>query len=154
MAKPPITEKECNQILSMPKRITSDISWTSKSNKSWSTCKLQVQNDANLNLDVYITVNNYELQRFSVVLLLNGVHRIRGLCHSSSHLNKCSNGKRWDCAMHKHSWSDSCPGGHAYTPIDITGSTLGEVFVQFCNECNIDFIGNFRPLVIQRQSRI
>jgi hypothetical protein len=154
MAKPPITEKECNQILLIPKNINNNVTWTSKVNKSWSTCKLPVQNNANLSLDVYITVNNYELRKFSVVLLLNGIHRIRALCYSSSHINKCSDGKRWDCELHKHTWLDSCPGGHAYTPIDITGSNLGEVFIQFCEECNIAFVGQFRPLVIQRRSRL
>ena len=154
MARFPVTGKECDQILSMPKTIRADVSWTSKSNKSWSTCRLQVENEANLNLEIRITVNNYELAKFSIVLLLNGIHRIRGLCYRGSHINKCSDGKRWTCQLHKHSWSDTCPGGHAYTPDDITGITLGEVFNLFCNECNVNFEGSFQPLVIQTQSRM
>lgn len=89
-----VTEKECDQILSLSKTIRADISWNTKSNKSWSTCKLPVENEANLNLEIRITVNNYELAKFSIVLLLNGIHRIKGLCHKGSHLNKCSDGKR------------------------------------------------------------
>jgi hypothetical protein len=149
MARFPITETECNQIIAMPKTITSDISWTSKPNKSWSACRLDVQTNARLNLEIRITVNNDDPSKFSIVLLLNALYRIKGLCFRGSHENKCTDKLRWNSQLHKHIWSDSCPGGHAYTPSDITGSTLQEVFNQFCNECNITFSGYFKPLPIQ-----
>ena len=154
MARFAVTEEECNRILSMPKTVDAKVSWVSKANKSWSACRLEVVNEANLNLEIRITVNNYQLEKFSIVLLLNGIHRIKGLCYAGSHINKCSDGKRWTCQLHKHSWSDICPGGHAYTPNDITGTTLGDVFDQFCNECNVTFTGDFRPLEFQTQSRM
>jgi len=149
MARFPITETECGQILSAPKTITADVSWTSKANKSWSACRLDVETDARLSLDIRITVNNDEPSKFSIVLLLNGLHRIRSLCYRGSHENKCTDKLRWNSQLHKHTWSDNCPGGHAYTPSDITGTTLQEVFEQFCKECNIRFLGHFKPLPIQ-----
>ncbi len=151
MAKFSITEKECSEILALRKRIKDDISWTQKPNKSWSTAKVTVENAVRMKLEIRITVNNEESSKFSVIFLLNGTYRIWGLDVGGSHNNKCTDNKRWDCQIHKHCWNDACPGGHAYTPVDITGTTLREIFEQFCNECNIEFEGYFNPLPIQKQ---
>ena len=151
MARFPVTERECNNILSLPKQITADIEWTKKANKSWASSKVPVESELKSKLDVILTVNIEEPSKFSITLLLNGMYRICGLDMKGSHYNKCSDKHRWDSGMHKHSWGDYCPGGHAYTPTDINGVNLGKVFTQFCNECNIAFLGNFNPLPIQKQ---
>ena len=142
MARFPITEIECEQILALPKQIKADILWTQKSKKSWGTSKIPVE---------ILTVNIEEPSKFSITLLLNGIHRIRGLDMNGSHINKCSDQKRWDGTTHKHCWKDICPGGHAYMPTDITSVGLKEVFMQFCKECNIAFLGHFNPLPVQPQ---
>ncbi len=151
MARFPITESECEQILALPKQIRADITWSQKPNKSWGTSKVPVESDLKSKLEVILTANIEEPSKFSITLLINGIHRIRGLDISGSHINKCSDQKRWDETTHKHCWKDTCPGGHAYTPIDITSVGLKEVFIQFCKECNIDFLGHFNPLPVQPQ---
>ncbi|MFC1592840.1 DUF6978 family protein [Candidatus Omnitrophota bacterium] len=151
MARLPITESECDKVLALPKQIAADIVWTQKSNKSWATSVLPVESDLKSKLEVILTVNVEEPSKFSFTLLLNGIHRLRGLDIKGSHHNKCSDQHRWDGQTHKHAWQDSCPGGHAYTPADITGTGIMEAFVQFCGECNIDFRGNFNPLPGQSQ---
>ncbi len=151
MARLPITESECNNILLLPKQITSDIVWTKKTNKSWASSKVSVESGLKSKLDVVLTVNVEEPSKFSITLLLSSMHRIRSLDMCGSHYNKCSDRQRWDSSMHKHCWNDYCPGGHAYTPTDINGVGLRDVFTQFCNECNIKFLGHFNPLPIQIQ---
>lgn len=151
MARFPISENECNRIIALSKRIRANISWVQKANKSWVTCKVPVEGDFKGQLELIMTVNVEEPSMFSITLLLNGVHRIRGLDMRGSHSNKCSDQKEWHGETHKHTWTDTCPGGHAYTPTEITGTTLQEVFMQFCNECNIDFRGRFGPAPVQPQ---
>jgi len=154
MARLPITEKRCVEIIDLPKYIREDVSWALKPNKSWSIAKVTVENNARLKLELILTINNEELSKFSFTLLLNGIHRIRGLDVGGSHTNKCSDNRRWNCETHKHSWNDACPGGgHAYSPADITGTKLGEIFTQFCDECNIQFEGEFNPAPIQKQMK-
>lgn len=149
MARLPITEAECTRILSLPKRITDDIVWSKKTNKSWASSKVPVDSELKGKLEIIITVNMDEPSKFSITLLLNSTHRICGLDMRGSHHNKCSDQSRWDGKMHKHSWRDDCPGGHAYTPSDINVKDIGDVFKQFCRECNISFKGNVNPLPIQ-----
>jgi hypothetical protein len=146
MARFPITESECSKVLATPKKITSDIVWIQKANKSWATSILPVESDLKSKLEVILTVNTEEPSKFSFTLLLNGIHRMQGLDVRGSHLNKCSDLQRWEGQMHKHAWQDSCPGGHAYTPHDIMGTSIKDTFTQFCVECNIDFRGTFNPL--------
>lgn len=151
MARFPITEIECDKVLAIPKQITANIVWTQKSNKSWARSVLPVESDLKSKLEVILTVNVEEPSKFSFTLLLNGIYRMRGLDIRGSHHNKCSDQQRWDGQIHKHSWQDSCPGGHAYTPADITGAGIKNTFAQFCKECNIDFQGYFNPLPGQSQ---
>ncbi|MCD6391623.1 MAG: hypothetical protein J7L92_06520 [Dehalococcoidia bacterium] len=151
MAKFPVTDGECAKILAASKVITADVVWTRKHNKSWATSVLPVENDLKYKLEVILTASIEEPSKFSFTLLLNGNYRIRGLDINGSHYNKCSGQQRWVGQTHKHTWQDSCPGGHAYTPIEIDGTGINETFVQFCRECNIDFRGNFKVLTGQSQ---
>jgi hypothetical protein len=151
MAILPITESDCDRVLAAPKQITASIKWDQKSNKSWARSVLPVESDLKSKLEVILTVNIEEPSKFSFTLLMSGIYRIRSLDIKGSHHNKCSDQKRWDGQMHKHSWKDSCPDGHAYTPTDITNTGLENSFIQFCKECNIDFRGNFNPLPGQPQ---
>ena len=151
MARFPITERECNSIIALPKAIRANITWIEKANKAWVTSKLPVECEFKGRLEVIITVNVEEPSIFSITLLLNGAYRIRGLDVRGSHYNKCSDHQRWHCQTHKHPWTESCPGGHAYTPTDITGTTIQEMFPQFCRECNVDFRGQFRPAPTQAE---
>lgn len=151
MPRFPITENECDDIIAQPKRVRANISWVHKPNKSWVTSKVSVEGDFKGQIQLITTVNVEEPLKFSFTLLLNGAHRIRGLDVSGSHLNKCSDQQYWYGQTHKHPWTDSCPGGHAYTPTEITGTNLQEVFMQFCEECNIDFRGHFSPAPTQAQ---
>ncbi len=151
MPRFPISESECNKIIALPKRIRENISWVKKDNKSWVTCKVPVEGDFKGQLELIMTVNVEEPSKFSFTLLLNGAHRIYGLDVGGSHSNKCSDQQKWHGETHKHPWTDVCPSGHAYTPTEITGTTLQEVFMQFCNECNMDFRGHFSPAPTQPQ---
>lgn len=149
MAKLPITENECNLILSLAKHVSEDVVWVKKANKTWASSKVSVESNFKGKLDIILTVNMDELSKFSITLLCNSTHRIRGLDMNGSHHNKCSDQSRWNSATHKHSWRDDCPGGHAYTPSDITKIDIGDVFLQFCKECNVTFNGKFNSLPIQ-----
>ena len=151
MARFPITERERDSIIAVPKYIRDNVTWIQKPNKSWATSKMAIEGNFKGQLYLIATVNTEEPSKYSLTLLLNGVHRLTGLDVRGSHHNKCSDQQHWYQQLHKHTWSDNCPGGHAYTPIDITGTTLQEVFTEFCKECNIDFRGRFNPVLTQAQ---
>jgi len=85
MARLPITETECSRILSLPKGITDDIVWSKKANKSWASSKVPVDSELRGKLEIIITVNMDEPSKFSITLLLNSTHRIRGLDMRGSH---------------------------------------------------------------------
>jgi|GEM_PF-2395938 len=146
-----ITETDCQQILGALKQIEANITWTQKASKAWVTCRVPivVPSDIKGRVELVMTVNMEEPSKFSFSLLLNNAHRITGLDVNGSHINKCSDGQRWDHQTHKHSWSDTCPGGHAYTPPDISGGSVEEVFRQFCTESKIAFTGAFLPAPLQ-----
>lgn len=151
MARFPVTERECGEIFQATKTARGTIRWTEKPNKVWISAKLPVECPLKGQLELVVNINQEEPTIFSISLLLNGV-RIRGLDIGKSHENKCSDGRRWYAAVHKHTWLDHCPGGgHAYDPIDITGTQIAEIFEQFCRECNIDFRGRFIHLPTQAE---
>lgn len=68
MARLPITETECSRILSLPKRITDDIMWSKKANKSWASSKVPVDSELRGRLEIIITVNMDEPSKFSITL--------------------------------------------------------------------------------------
>ena len=146
-----LSEADCKRILEAPKVIHADVAWIQKANKTWVTSKMRVemQEAIRASLELVITVNVEEPSKFSFALLLNNAHRISGLDVNGSHINKCTDGAKYTRQTHKHAWSDACPGGYAYTPKDITGGSVNEVFEQFCKESNIVFEGKFRGLPLQ-----
>jgi hypothetical protein len=141
-----ITQADCAKILAMPKEIDQSVRWSQKGNISWAETSLTVKCEWPGQLELKITVNTELPSKYSMTLLLNQAHRVKGLDVNGSHSNKCTDGKKWLCETHKHDWSESCPDGHAYSPDDITGETIEEVLKQFCLECNINFKGSFRPV--------
>lgn len=154
MPKFPITEAESEALISAQKQIISDVSWSQKSSKSWSTAKLPVEatkGSLQGQLELIITVNTELPSKFSMTLVLNGAHIIRRLDIGGSHSNSSSDRKRWHQQTHKHTWSDQHAISHAYTPQGITGSNLCDVFTQFCKECNIVFKGQFHDAAAQPQ---
>lgn len=137
-----LTEQFADSIVAEKKEITQDIAWIRRPNKSWVVCNLPVKNPRHLKLIMHLNVNCI-LEKFTCVLLY-GEHRVRALDVNGSHENKHHNREVWRAKTHKHKWTDVCHDRFAYTPEDITGTTLEEVFVQFCAECNISFQGKFK----------
>jgi len=140
-----VTKSDCDKILSLPKTINRDVRWSLKPNEAWAITTLPVKCQWPGNLELRITVNTELPSKYSMSILLNQV-RIKALDINGSHSNKCTDKKIWAGQTHKHDWSDVCPDGHAYTPIDITGVTIETVLNEFCKECNIVFKGTYLPV--------
>lgn len=150
MPRFPLREAEADSLVGLPKVIRDNIVWTQRPNKSWLESRVDVLGDFKGQLQLLTTVNAEIPSKFSITLLLNGDHAIRGLHLGSSHTNKCSDRRSWYYDTHKHVWSDVCPPhAHAYTPANITVTSLAEVFRQFCQECNIDFQGLFKDPIFK-----
>jgi hypothetical protein len=141
-----ITKADCDKIIALPKEIDQDIHWSIKENAAWAEATLPVKCEWPGSLELRITVNTDLPSKYSLTVLLNQVYRIKGLDVNGSHSNKCTDKKIWISQTHKHDWSEACPDGHAYTPADITGTTIETALNQFCKECNIIFRGTFRPV--------
>ena len=140
-----ITKSACTQVLALQKTIGHDVVWTTKQNEAWAEARLPIKAQWPGSLELVITVNTALPSKYSMSIMLNQV-RIKALDVNGSHSNKCTDKIIWAAQTHKHDWSDVCPDGHAYTPTDITGSTIADVLNQFCKECNIVFSGTFTPV--------
>jgi hypothetical protein len=142
-----ITKADCDRVLAISKDITHDLSWSVKPNRAWVEASLPIKSEFPGDLELRITVNTILPSKFSFSILLNQI-RIKSLDVNGSHSNKCTDQKIWAGETHKHDWSQVCPDGHAYTPTDITGSTVQAVLNQFCQECKIVFTGKYQPVPI------
>lgn len=150
MPRFPLREVEADSLAGLPKVIRGDIVWSQKSHKSWSESRVDVEGDFKGQLQLIMTINAEIPSKFSMTLLLNGAYPIRHLDLGGSHTNKCSDGQSWHQSTHKHIWSDVCPpAAQAYTPQNITETSIEGVFNEFCEECNIDFQGRFTHYSVQ-----
>jgi len=146
-----VSQADCDRILALTKVIDQDIHWTAKTNEAWAQANLLIKSNDPGRLELIITINIMIPAIYSMTILYNQAHVIKRLDVNGSHLNKCSDGTRWNHQTHKHTWSEVCPDAHAYTPDDITGTTVEEVLKQFCQECNITFKGKFTPVPIRQR---
>ncbi len=146
MARIALTMHVADSIIRDSKRISETVRWSHTDEHSyWAKCEVMVENNQRLNLKMYINLNLEEQSLFSFSLILNNAFRIRGLDFNGSHGNKHTNSEKWQGETHKHIWTDQCRDSHAYTPTDITTDAIKDVFLQFCEECNIVFSGDFQP---------
>jgi hypothetical protein len=147
MAKILLTEQQADHIITARKSINTDVEWGYRVNEGYAKCQLTVSNTLGMNLKVYANVNMEEQTIFSFSLILSNAYRIRGLDVSGSHKNKHTDSNEWRGETHKHKWSDRCRESFAYTPKEIVPSgDIAQGFRIFCEECNIDFGGEVRPL--------
>lgn len=147
MARIPLTEAEADRIVQAMKRIRQDMQWyKAHPNESWLKCELEVENDLHVNLKLNLNWNVEIPSLFSFSLILSNAYPIRRLDLNKSHKNRHTDNALWQAETHKHKWTDRCQDSFAYTPSDISGNRIEEVFTQFCTECNIEFSGRFQPL--------
>jgi len=146
MARIALTEREVEIIVAAPKTISKNVEWHSDQNESWLRCELPVESSLKVNLKVYINVNAEDLSLHSFSLLLNNYYRIRGLDVNGSHRNTHIDSNRWQARTHKHRWTDVCRQSFAYTPNETFRNEITENFRLFCEECNIDFRAEIKPL--------
>ena len=152
MPRIPLTESEANRLITAPKSIRDDLAWTNNPNEGWAKSEMRVANDMGADLRVYANVNMKEPTRFSFSLILSRNFRILGLDVNGGHVNKHTNREEWRPGTHMQRWTDRCRDRFAYTPEEEISEDLGEAFVQFCSECNIDFQGQVRPLPARQLS--
>lgn len=147
MAKILLTEQQADRIVTAQKSINTNVEWAYHLNEGYAKCQLTVANALGMNLKVYGNVNIEEPTIFSFSLILNNAYRIRGLDVSGSHKNKHTDSSEWRGATHKHRWSDRCREAFAYTAKEaIPSDDIAQAFKTFCNECNIDFVGEVRSI--------
>ena len=119
--------------------VTGRPSWSIVAHKSWYRIVLPVTCPESLRteLRIVVGVNAIDPSKFSITLFWHRTVRVRGLDFNGSHSNSHVNTEEWERRTHKHSWRDACESEFAYTPTDITGRTVQEVFPEFCTECGI-----------------
>lgn len=109
-----------------------------KNNRNFHKAEIPVQVPAGCRFQVELRVNVNDALRdkASFTLVVNGVC-VRRLCLNGNHGNHHTNDEVWHAKTHKHTYTDLCADRHAYTPTDITGTSLNGVLRQFCAECGI-----------------
>lgn len=143
MTRIALTEKEAQRILQATKIIRENVVWQLDNNASWAKCSLNVENKLRVNLKMYLNCNNEERSFFSFSLILSNAYCIKRLDVNGSHKNRHADKNLWQGETHKHEWTDICRDSYAYTPDDISGKDIEVIFRQFCNECKVDFQGEF-----------
>jgi hypothetical protein len=147
MARILLTEQQADSIVRAQKSINQNVEWAYSPYEGYAKCQLTVANTLGMNLKVYGNVNMEELTIFSFSLILSNAYRIRGLDVSGSHKNKHTDSNEWRGKTHKHKWSDRCREAFAYAPGEtIPSDDIAQAFKAFCDECNIDFVGEVRSL--------
>lgn len=137
-----LTEANAEHILQAGLRITSPISWNTKS-VTWRWFEVGVHNDLGVALVLHMQVNQRTPERYSIHLR-SGPDHLRRLDIRGSHANKDSERRIWNWETHKHRWTDEFGDGWAYTPdgIPADGDAVAPqeyraVFEAFCDECAI-----------------
>ncbi len=147
MARILLTEQQAERIIATQKSVDGNVEWSYRAGNGYAKCQLNVENTLVTNLKIYINVNMEEPTIFSFSLILNNAFPIRRLDVSGSHRNKHTDDNEWRGTTHKHKWSDFCRDAFAYTPVELFPShDIAQAFKAFCNECNIDFVGEVRSL--------
>ncbi len=138
----PITEAEIASLLSASMSIDRPVQWVQKSQDVWVEATLPIRHPrSDILLTVKITVNIVARSKYSISLLLNNSHRIRGYCHHGSHENKHTDRNNWRHQTHEHLWTDACHGSWARSASD--SPDLRSAFFGFCNRLGIDFAGTW-----------
>lgn len=146
MAGPPVTEAQVAALLAVALAIDQPVEWRGKRNDVWVEASLRVRHpERRVGLEVRITANLLAREKFSIVLLLSGEHRIRAVDFGSSHANYHTDGNRWVHETHEHVWTDICRDSWARSAIDFP-ALLEDAFRAFCAGSGINFTGRWQDL--------
>jgi len=140
MAVPQAQEQQVNFLLaSGTLSVEGSFTWKQSNEKSWYKVMIPVKCTATkpVAIRIVISVSYLDREQRNFVLLWNNNIRVRALCIKGNHGNKHTNDEEWIRRMHKHRWTDACHDRFAYTPTDITETTIQGILTQFCAECGI-----------------
>ncbi|MCH8853652.1 MAG: hypothetical protein IID41_13515 [Planctomycetes bacterium] len=146
MASTPLTEQDAEELVAAVKSITQDLTWKHSQNEAWARSEMPVENDLGMDLRMFATANLKEPSLFTFSLVVSRAFRIRGLCVNRGHINKHTDRNEWRPGTHAHRWTDKCRDRFAYTPTIEISTNIPAAFDEFCQECNIEFTGQVRPL--------
>ena len=144
-----LTEHEVELILRDGLVLSDDVRWTLQpSNPTWSQfgAFLDSPRDATVRLTMGVSLR---LPQKYKILVLRGEQVLRRLDVRGSHSNPpAARSGQWKRQTHKHRWTDRFGDAEAYTPPDITTPPFTPAeheatFRAFCEECNIDFRGEW-----------
>lgn len=144
MAAAPVTEAEVTALLAQPMSVDDPVQWIQKGNDVWAEAALRVRHpNRGINLSVRMTVNLVAPEKFSLSLLLDNSHRIRGIDAGGSHENKHTDSNRWIHQTHEHWWTDACHGSWA-DAIQSFPQEAEAGLTAFCLRLGIVFNGEWR----------
>jgi hypothetical protein len=140
MAVPQVEEVAVDALLSSDNlSVDGKFAWKQSNEKSWYKIVIPVKCEAKkvISLRIVVSVSSFNREYRTFALLWNNNIRVRALCMLGNHGNKHSNAETWIRRTHKHKWTDDCQDRFAYTPNDITETSVQGQLSQFCEECGI-----------------
>jgi hypothetical protein len=135
------TKSEADELVNAKKIVTASVSW-SLERGSW---RLEVKAIEPNNQTIFRLVGVIGKTNHSFSLLYKN-YSIRRFTKHSIHKFK-------DTIVtepHKHVWDEKNGSSIVYIPSDINpNNNINEQFLAFCNECNIEILGSYQPVMYE-----
>jgi len=143
-----LTEAEIVRVLDQRLVIGGEIKWvSSREHPDFVKAELRVAHELEGELAVVLTANVVLSRKFTYNLFYRK-ERVKSLhVNGPPHRNSGRDRQRFRrCETHKHVLTDDCDMSWAYAPDDITTDEPHQAFLQFCQECRIQFDGLWNPI--------